>query len=533
MKDNNNEINTLEGENHSQKKFGLRWGVIIAPVSIFAALIVLGFTDSSAFLKVLWGIFEKLMVSLGWLVDLGCLSFVIFLAVLCFHPVGKIKFGGKDAKPRYSTWNWWAISICAGIGTGIVFWAAPEPLLFSMEPAPGVEMIAGSRDAIIWAMRTSFLHWTFTPYAIYITIGVIVGYAYYNMRKPYNISSGFVPMIGDKALGNTFSTTVDALTVFAITGGVAGSLGYGLLQIGSGLKYVFGIEPGPVVWVGIAMIIIVAYNISSISGLDKGIKWLSDKNAWAFIVFMIFALIFGPTSYILNLTTQSMGAFLNNFLEAMTFTDPFPDSGLWPQWWDMYWFVDWLSFGPIVGLFLIKLCYGRTIREFIVVNWLLPSVFGMIWFGVFGGLTLNAQFNLGYDLYGFMQANGLESVMLKIFDFLPLATILRPLMIILIILSFVTLADSMTSTVSLMTLKNNMNVKEAPAVIKLCWGLLMGLTSIIFVLNGGLEGIKVVKTLAGFPILFIEIAMMVGFIVYMYNKPKEEIEEKVEKSEVV
>lgn len=524
------------------KKRGIRWGVILTPVIIFVTLIVIGFVNPDTFISILWGVFEKLMVNGGWLVSLGCLAFVIFLVVLLFHPIGKIKFGGKNAKPKYSTWNWWAISLCAGIGTGIVFWGAVEPLLFAMEPAPGMHLTPATSESVMWAMRTSYLHWTFTPYAIYITFGVIIGFAYYNLKKPYNVSSGFSPLMKEKAHGKFFSGLIDAVTVFAITGGVAGSLGYGLLQISSGANTIFNIPSNPLTYAVIALIIVVAYNTSSLTGMDKGIRWLSDKNAWMFIALMVFTLFFGPLEYIMNMLTQSVGSFLPNFVEAMTFTNPFPDaavvtgsawtenSSLWTQWWDQYWFVDWLSFGPIVGIFLIKLSYGRTIREFIVVNWLLPSLFGILWFAVFGSLALDIQFNpaaypnvdlMGCaNLYEFMKQFGNEAVMLKVLEALPLAQIIKPIMLVLITLSFVTLADSMTSTVALMTIKRNKGVKEAPATMKLGWGILMGVTSLIFVLNGGLEGIKVVKTLAGFPILFIEIAMLILFIIYMIKKRK-------------
>ncbi len=188
-----------------------------------------------------------------------------------------------------------------------------------------------------------------------------------------------------------FAGIIDTLTVFAITGGVAGSLGYGLLQLGSGLNMVFGISPSAIVYSLIALSIVVGYTISSTSGLKRGIAWLSDKNTWIFIVLMVFVLLFGPTAYIFNLFTQSTGSYFANFLEGMTFTAPFPDSELWPQWWDMYWWVDWLSFGPIVGLFCVRLGYGRTIRQFVIVNWLLPAVFAFFWFSVFGGIVLHAQ----------------------------------------------------------------------------------------------------------------------------------------------
>ncbi|MCG8563519.1 MAG: BCCT family transporter [Desulfobacterales bacterium] len=502
----------MDKQNFFQK---LRLGPTAVPVVIFSILIFLGFSDSKSFVDVLWGVFKWLMVNIGWLVDLGCLGFVLTLIFICVHPIGRVRFGGPDARPNFNTWNWWAISLCAGIGTGIVFWGAVEPLKHTFAPAGGMNMAAGSKEAMIWAMQTSFLHWTITPYAIYCMAAVAIGLAYYNLGKKYTVSSGLVFLSGKKELSPTTIGIVDGITLFAITGGVAGSLGYGLLQIGSGLDFTFNLTPGPMVWTGIALCIITTYTISSATGLDRGIKWLSDKNAWIFIGLLLFVIVMGPTAFIFNLTTQSFGAYVSNFIEAMTFTDPLPGGDLWPQWWDMYWFVDWLSFGPIVGLFLIKLCYGRTLREFVVVNMLLPALFGMIWFGAFGGFALDLQITQNIDILSFMNENGTESLMLKVMEYLPLVEVVRPLLILTIALSFVTLADSMTSTVALMSLKDNDN-KEAPLSVKLFWGLLMGGTALIFVLNGGLEGIKVVKTIAGFPILFLEIMMMVGVIRYLY-----------------
>ncbi|MDK2984611.1 MAG: glycine betaine transporter [Clostridia bacterium] len=501
-------------------KFTLRWGVILIPLLIFGTVILLGFINAKAFVDILWGYFEWLMVNLGWAIDLGALGFVIFSVVLMLHPIGKIKFGGQDAKPEFNTWNWWAMSLCAGMAMGIVMWP-PEALMHSISPAQGMNLEPGSHEAILWAMRTTFLHWTFTPYAIYVVCGVLIAYAHYNLKKPYAVSSALYPLLGERAFGAT-ATIVDALTLFAITGGVAGSLGMGMMQLGSGLEFVFGIQPGPMVWVMIAVVIVASYTTSSVTGLNKGIKWLSDKNAWLFIALMVFAFVFGPKAFILNLTTQAFGQYINHFFEAMTFTDPFPGGDLWPQWWDMFWFTDWLSFAPIVGMFLARLCYGRTIREFLVVNMVMPAVFGIMWFGVFGSITVYSHYFGGADLAALMEQKGWEVLMLKIFDFLPLANIIRPIMIITIFISFVTLADSMTSTVSILSTTGyeQLNTKEPPIGLKIFWGVLMGLTSIIFVFNGGLDGIKVVKTMAGIPILFLEILMVIGFITHQFKKSK-------------
>lgn len=499
----------------------IRYGVIALPLIIFGSILVLGFFDQKAFHTLLWGFFEGLMQHFGWALSLGCLTFVVFSIFLIFHPIGSVRLGGKDAKPEFSTWNWWAISLCAGMAMGIVFWPAPEALKHSLAPARGMFLEPGSQQAMLWAMRTSFLHWTFTPYAIYVVCGILIAYAHYNLKKPLAVSSALYPLLGDRAFG-PIATVVDGITLFAIAGGVAGSLGYGLLQLGSGMNFLFGIEPGPTVWITICLVIVASYTASSISGLQHGIKWLSDKNALLFIGLLAFAFLFGPTSFSMNLTVQAAGDFFNNFFTAMTLTDPFPGGDSWPQWWDMYWWADWLSFAPITGMFLARLCYGRTIREFMVVNLILPAMFALLWFGIFGGLTLHTHFIDGIDLKTVMDSKGYEVLMLYIFNFLPLADIIRPVMLFTIFISFVTLADSMTSTVSLLSLESDgtheASMKEPPVGIKLFWGILIGMISLVFMLIGGLDGIKVVKTLAGVPILILEIAMLAGFAMYLVRE---------------
>ncbi len=520
----------------------LRKGVVAAPLVIFGAILLLGFFDQKAFHTLLWDFFLWLMKNFGWMLSLGCLSFVAFAIFLMIHPIGDIRLGGKDAKPEFSMWNWWAMSLCAGMAMGIVFWPAPEALKHTLAPAGGMFIEPGSQQAMLWAMRTSFLHWTFTPYAIYVVCGVMIAYAHYNLKKPFAVSSALYPLLGDRAFGKT-ATVVDGLTLFAIVGGVAGSLGYGMLQLGSGMDFLFGITPGPVIWTVICILIVATYTTSSVTGLNNGIRWLSDKNAILFIALLIFAFVFGPTRFSLNLTVQATGDFVNNFISAMTLTDPFPDGDLWPQWWDMYWWADWLSFAPITGMFLARLCYGRTIREFLVVNLVLPALFALVWFGIFGGLTLHTHFIEGTDLKTLMDTKGYEVLMLRLFDFLPLAGIIRPLMLFTIFVSFVTLADSMTSTVSILSIEDSTpqdrSTTEAPIAMKLFWGVLVGATSLVFMFIGGLDGIKVVKTIAGVPILFLEVAMLTGFLLFIVKQkrkrisPAYEVYESEEKAEVM
>lgn len=519
-------------------KRGLRPGVMLTTLLIFGTLIAIGTVNGDSFITMLNAVFSSLMVNGGWLISLGTLGFIVFLLIIIFHPIGNVKLGGKDAKPEYSLWNWFAISLCAGIGTGIVFWGPVEPLKFAVQPQASTGIVGGTRDAVIWALSKSYLHWSFAPYAEYAIFGVIIAFAFYNLGASFSVSAGFTPLLGETAEKKWFRGTIDSLTAFAITGGCAGSLGYGLLQISSGLNTLFGIPKGTWTYIIICLAIVVTFTISSISGMNKGIRWLSDKNAWMFMGLMILAFLFGPGQWICNLFVESIGDFLGGFVQNVTAVSAFNDAGqavgsvwhksseMWSQWWDQYYFVDFLSFGPIVGLFSIKLAKGRTLREYVVMNWAVPAIFGIIWFAIFGGLALDIQYNYSAyagvidlqgcaSLFDYMQQFGNEAMMLKVIEVIPFSSVLKPLVLLLVLLSFVTMADSTTSTVSLMSIVDNKGVEEAPIGIKLFWAIIMGAASLIFTLTGSIDGIKIVKTIAGFPILIMGIAMVVMFIIYI------------------
>ena len=509
------------GKVGNEMKAKIRPGVVLIPSLIFTIVIIAGLIDEKTFVAVLTQGFEGLMRNCGWMVSLGMCVFIVFLLVILFHPMGNIRLGGPNAKPKMSYWQWFTVALCAGIGTGIVFWGTVEPILFTMEPSPSLGMRPGSNEALIWAMRTSFLHWTITPYAIYVTFGLILSYVIHNMRTPQNVSSGFATFLGKKAENKTFALIIDILAVFAIVGGMSGSLGYGLLQLGRGFDLVFGFTANTWLYIAICLGIVIITIVTSVSGLKKGIAWLGDMNGRVYFVLLFFVLVTGPTAYIFNLMTQSTGSYISHFIESMTFTAPFPDSKLWPQWWDMYWWVDWLSYGPIMGLFFVRLAYGRTIRQFIIVNWLMPVLFGIIWFGFFGGTVLHAQIFDGTDLYGIYKASGAEAMLFATMDLLPLAAISKPVMIIVIAVSFITLANSMTSTIATSSMEENRDTREAPMYLKVFWAVLMGATSLIFTLAAGIDGIKMVKTFAGFPILFMGMVMVAGFVWHMSKRPRD------------
>jgi len=449
----------------------LRLGMISVPILIFLGVIFASMIDATTATSSITNVYLWMATNFGWFAQLACFIFLVSILFIAFTPVGRIRFGGKKAKPELSTWSYFTIALCAGIGTGIMFWGPIEPLYFSQALPEGVNFVPGSPEAIQFAMNKAFMHWTFTPYALYVLCGFAIAYAVYNMNLPQSVSSGVALLFGEKILKSKC----------------------------------------PLVWIGFAVIITTSYTISSASGLQKGIKFLSDKNAWIFIAFLCIAIIAGPTKYILELTVHSFGGYLNNFVGTSIFLAP-GTSDMWVEWWDTFYLADWLSFSPIIGLFLARISYGRTVREFVLINLIAPALFGVVWFGAFGGFTINLMTSGTFDMFNYMTTAGFDGVMLKVAEFMPFGKIIQPMIIITVMLSYITMADSMTSSISLMSLKDNTGVKEAPLMVKVFWGTLMGVLAVIFVTAGGIEGMKTLLAISGFPVLIIMILFYAGIM---------------------
>jgi choline-glycine betaine transporter len=500
---------------HNPRDFTVRWGVSIIPIVLFLIVLVTGIAFSDKFTAVVDKVVMFVMKDMGWFVSLSSLFFVVFCFIFLILPMGKIRFGGPMAKPNLTTFEYFALSLCAGMATGFILWPTAEMVEYTVRPPRAFGVEAGSYQAIIDALKFEWVHWSITPYALYTAFGIVVTYAYYNLRKPYATSSALYPLFGEK-LGEHGKTVIDCVCLFSIIGGVAGSLGYGLLQLGSGIEYLFGLKTGLGSWILIAVVITIVYTATSVSGLKAGIAWLSKRNAYLFIFFLVFAVLFGPRSYLFNLISETLGQFVRDYLPMMTVQDIMPGSDLWPQWWNNIWWLDWVAFAPMTGLFMATLSKGRTMRTFVIVNMILPSVFAMLWFGVFGGIAAHTQYIMGEDLAVVLEAHGHEYMQLFSMSYLPFDVVMKPLLLITQIISFVTMANAMTSTVSMMTIKPGITYTsdEAPMTIKVFWGILMASISILFLSTGGLSGAKSVKAITGFPIFIIELAAVIGFLLF-------------------
>ncbi|HCT92361.1 MAG TPA: BCCT transporter [Lachnospiraceae bacterium] len=495
-----------------KKKFKIDKVVVGISTVIFALIFLVSLIDSEGFIGYINAIVYFLCDNLGWLLNLLTLMCFIFALYFLFSKYGKIRLGGPDAKPEFKTFTWWGMSVCAGMGMGIVFWPAAEVIEYTYNPAVGAGLEAGSHPALIWAEAQTMNHWVITLYAVYVAAGIVAAYVYHNMKQPFSISATLYPLAGKKVY--KFRSILDGIVTFAIVGGVAGSFGYGVLQVSDGLGQLFGVPNTAVTWVIIAVVIAAVYIVSSVSGLKKGIQWLGDNNAKLFILLLVFVAVFGPTIFSCNLGTEAAGDLVVNFFKYITFTEPRLGADKWSVWWNWLWYIDYFIFAPTTAFFLARLAKGRTLRQFIVVNMVAPGVFCMIWTWLFGGLAAHAQISGAVDLYAVIQEKGYEAVMLTLFETLPLATIMKAIMLVIVVISFITLANAITSTVAKMSLKNTTredDEEDAPKGIQIYWGILMLAVTILFILFGGLDGAKAVKLLVGFPVVILESIVILGF----------------------
>jgi choline-glycine betaine transporter len=303
--------------------------------------------------------------------------------------------------------------------------------------------------------------------------------------------------------------------LIAIIGGVACSLGTGTMQVTSGLNNIFGVPINKGTWFIVAMTIVISFTISSYTGVKKGIKFLSDQNVKLFAIVLGFVFIVGPTTYILDIGTESIAGMFSSMFTRLNFTGGVTGD-TWPVFWTMWMFVGTAGFAPLIGMFMARISYGRTVRDMLLAYWISPSIFIGAWFSAFGGTAIFYQKTGVSDLWGKLQEVGLEASIFEFFGALPGGGILVYVFLLTIFISFVTLADSMTSVIAIMSTDTAMDIRgkgEAPAVIKIIWAALMGITSYVFIAYAGIEGAKSILLITGFPII-----VLCGFaIVSLYN----------------
>ncbi|RIN77357.1 BCCT family transporter [Staphylococcus simulans] len=483
-------------------------GKKLSPVFIYASIIVLivvlaGAIFPSQFDHVTNTIKLWITDKLGWYYLILTTILVFFCVFLIFSPIGKLKLGKPNDKPEFNTISWFAMLFSAGMGIGLVFYGAAEPMgHFAAPPNAKPE----TAQAYTEALRSTFFHWGFHAWATYGVVALALAYAQFRKGEPGLLSKTLRPILGDKVDG-PIGTIIDVLAVFATVVGVAVSLGMGALQINGGLHYLFGLPNN--VWVqGIIIVVVTIMFIASAwSGISKGIQYLSNLNIGLGTILMIVALIIGPTVLILDMLTSSTGSLLNTFLSNSFDTAALnPQKREWMSGWTLYYWGWWLSWSPFVGVFIARVSKGRSIREFVSGVLLVPALVSFIWFSVFGvlGIETGKKHKEIFDMAP-------ETQLFAVFNHLPLGIILSIVALLLIASFFVTSADSATFVLGMQTSYGSL---EPASYIKVTWGVAQSLIAFILLFSGGDTGLNSLQSAAiisALPFSIVIILMMIAF----------------------
>lgn len=504
----------------SNKAIRLNVIVFFPTVLFLLSVIIFSLTDNEGFLALTKSINNWILDSFSWLFTWSAFVLFIILIVVYFSPLAKWKIGGPTAKPMLNKWKWFAITLCTTIATGLIFWGTAEPLYHLHQPPNGLDFEANSAEASAFAMSTLFMHWSFLPYGIYTITGLVFALAYYNYKQPFSIGALFFPFFKMQDHKGVFLLDIICLT--ALISGMAASLGTGIFALVGGMETIFGFAKSSFLLGIIGLTIVLTFLISTASGLKKGITWLSTFNTIGFFLLAGLIFVLGPTLSILKIGGYGLLDYSTHFLSRSTNIGVAIDDS-WLKNWTVFYFANWFAWAPVSALFLGRLSIGYTVRDFINFNLILPSLFTVAWMIIFGGASLAIDQDSQGSLFQILSTQGEENVLYQMFSFFPNTKLLSIFALILIFFSYVTIADSNVSAMSaISTTGIQPEHPEAPIWIKVVWGSLIGIIAWVMISSAGIDGIRMLCVLGGFPALFIIIAVGLGMVkmlfVEMFNE---------------
>ncbi|HET6561979.1 MAG TPA: BCCT family transporter [Marmoricola sp.] len=441
----------------------------------------------------------------GWLFVLLATTFVAFVIWLAVSKFGSIPLGRDDEEPEFRTVSWVAMMFSAGMGIGLMFYGVSEPLTHYVAPPPGTGD-PGNDAAVQTAMATTLFHWTLHPWAIYAVVGIAIAYGVFRRGRSQLISSAFAPLIGARHAAGPAGKVIDMLAIFATLFGSATSLGLGALQIGSGLEIVGGIgKVGNGLLVGVIAVLTVAFIASAVSGVAKGIQWLSNINMVLAFALALFVFVVGPTVFILDLVPTALGSYFEDLAMMSARTEASGGNGMdeWLAGWTVFYWAWWLSWTPFVGMFIARISRGRTIRQFVTGVLLVPSLVSLVWFAIFGGAAIHFQQN-GTDLAG---ASSTEGQLFGLLDQMPLSGVTSVVVMTLVAIFFVSGADAASIVMGTLSQRGTLHPSRPNVIF---WGVATGAVAAVMLLIGGdeaLTGLQNVTIVAALPFALVMVGI--------------------------
>ncbi|MDH6223351.1 BCCT family transporter [Streptomyces chilikensis] len=457
--------------------------------------VVFGVTAVLTLSFVLWGalgtdslesvsgtLLGELIHTCGWAFVLAASCFVIFALWLAISRYGRIHLGSEHEKPEFRTVSWIAMMFSAGMGIGLMFWGVSEPLAHFVDAPPGTRP-ASDGERMSTAMATTLFHWTLHPWAIYAVVGLGIAYSTFRKKRRQTISSVFTPLIGRRHAEGAVGRVIDILAIVATVFGSAASLGLGTLQIGSGMHEVGWLdEAGTGLLVAIIAVLTLAFVASAVSGVERGIQWLSNTNMVLALLLALFVFVAGPTIVILDLLPSSLFAYLGDLsqLAGRTEISGGPTVDEWLSNWTVFYWAWWISWTPFVGMFIARISRGRTIRQFIGGVILVPSTVSLLWFAVFGGSAMQLQAGNMLD-----EASTVEGRLFAVLREYPISTVTSLLVMILVAIFFVSGADAASIVMGTLSQRGALEPQKTVVVF---WGVVTGAVAAIMLMVGSGEG---------------------------------------------
>ncbi len=451
----------------------------------------------------------------GWFLILATNVFILAAFFFAFSRFGKIRIGGNDAKPEFTTVSWYAMLLSAGMGIGLMFWSVGEPMFHYSSPSPMFSgVVAGTPEAAQAAMGITYFHWGIHPWAIYAIVALGLAFFAYNRGLPLTIRSIFYPILGNKIYG-FWGNLIDVLSVLATMMGLATSLGLGVKQVNAGLSFLFDIQVSLSTQVILIAVITALATLSVMSGLDGGVKRLSQCNMGLAALLVLFLLIVGPTVDILGGFTQNLGYYLTKLPELSLWTETFRSSN-WQGSWTVFYWAWWISWSPFVGMFIARISKGRTVREFVLSVMLLPTFLSFIWMSVFGGAAIYLQSSGTADIVTAVNAD-VATALFVMFENFPLTNVLSLVGIVLVTIFFITSSDSGSLVVDHLTSGGKL---DSPVPQRVFWTIMEGVVAAVLLIGGGLTSLQTAAVSTGLPfavvLLFIVYALYIGFSQELY-----------------
>lgn len=440
----------------------------------------------------------------GWFLILAASLYLGICVLLAFSKFGKIRLGGQNAQPEFPTFAWVAMLISAGMGIGLMFWSVAEPVYHFQDPPAVIGTIEPlTRQAAQQSLGITFFHWGLHAWGIYALVGLSLAFFTYNWGLPLTIRSVFYPILGDRIYGWA-GNAIDILAVAATLFGLATSLGFGVQQVNAGFNFLVELPVSVPVQVGLIAIITGFATASVVSGLDAGVRRLSELNIILAAIFMVFVLLVGPTLFILGSFVETVGYYVASLPTLSFWTETF-DGTTWQNGWTVFYWGWWISWSPFVGIFIARVSKGRTVREFILGVLLLPSLLTFLWMSVFGGTALSMELSEG--LQGVISGAVDENVATALFVMLqqlPLTPITSLVGIVLVVVFFVTSSDSGSLVVDSLTSGGKL---DSPVPQRVFWAVTEGVVAAVLLLGGGLQALQTASITTGLPFAIVLLVM--------------------------